>query len=87
MSTAQAVKSWKPAQGAPGNDEKLLLYANFKQAQQGDCNTSRPGMFDPVGGAKWDAWNRLKGTSKAEARRSYVAEVRRQQQVYGTAKV
>ena len=30
----------------PSNDELLQLYALFKQASVGDCNTSRPGMMD-----------------------------------------
>ena len=29
------------------------------QATIGKCNTSRPGAFDFVGRAKWDAWNSL----------------------------
>ena len=28
------------------NDELLEIYALFKQASVGDCNTSRPGMMD-----------------------------------------
>jgi diazepam-binding inhibitor (GABA receptor modulating acyl-CoA-binding protein) len=29
------------------NDDKLALYALFKQATVGDVNTSKPGIFDP----------------------------------------
>ena len=28
------------------NDELLEIYALFKQASVGDCNTARPGMMD-----------------------------------------
>ncbi|XP_069814166.1 enoyl-CoA delta isomerase 2-like isoform X2 [Dendropsophus ebraccatus] len=56
----------------PGNDAKLKLYALFKQATQGSCNTPKPGMLDFVNKAKWDAWNSLGSLSKDEARQSYV---------------
>jgi len=36
------------------------LYALFKQATVGDCNTSRPGIFDQKGRYKWDAWEKKK---------------------------
>ena len=35
------------------NDQRLAFYACYKQVNSGDCNTGRPGFFDPVGGAKW----------------------------------
>jgi diazepam-binding inhibitor (GABA receptor modulating acyl-CoA-binding protein) len=82
----EAHSTWKPANGAPGNGEKLTLYANYKQAKEGDCGaTPRPGMFDPTGRAKWDAWAGLKGKTVEQARADYVAEVKRQKAVYGTA--
>ena len=86
LSVALEVRTWKPANGAPGNGEKLTLYANYKQAREGDCGaTPRPGMFDPTGRAKWDAWAGLKGKTVEQARADYVAEVKRQKAVYGTA--
>ncbi|KAF9274974.1 Acyl-CoA-binding domain-containing protein 1 [Mortierella alpina] len=57
------------------NDQLLKLYGLFKQATIGDCNTSRPGMFDPKGGYKWDAWNEKKGLSQADAEKQYIAYV------------
>ena len=57
----------------PSNDELLNLYGLYKQATVGDNNTSRPGMFDVKGKAKWDNWNALKGTSKSDAMNSYIA--------------
>ncbi|KAF9958916.1 hypothetical protein BGZ70_009049 [Mortierella alpina] len=57
------------------NDQLLELYALYKQATIGDCNTSRPGMFDPKGGYKWDSWNKKKGISQAEAEKQYIAYV------------
>ncbi|GAA5889847.1 hypothetical protein JCM5296_002362 [Sporobolomyces johnsonii] len=53
-------------------DDKLLLYSVYKQATEGDIKTSRPGMFDVLGRAKWDAWNKRKGLSAQDAERMYV---------------
>eukprot|EP01102_Stenamoeba_stenopodia_P008769 TRINITY_DN255_c0_g2_i1.p1 TRINITY_DN255_c0_g2~~TRINITY_DN255_c0_g2_i1.p1 ORF type:complete len:480 (+),score=116.84 TRINITY_DN255_c0_g2_i1:429-1868(+) len=53
------------------DQQKLEVYALYKQATQGDVNTARPGMFDLVGRAKWDAWNKLKGISQEEASKKY----------------
>ncbi|MCJ1423470.1 hypothetical protein MMC29_001353 [Sticta canariensis] len=35
------------------NDDKLLLYGLYKQATVGDVNTSKPGILDQKGRAKW----------------------------------
>ena len=56
----------------PTNEELLELYAWFKQATVGDCNTARPGMFDLKGKYKWDKWNELQGTSKENAEKKYI---------------
>ncbi|GAA6025011.1 hypothetical protein JCM10207_004763 [Rhodosporidiobolus poonsookiae] len=53
-------------------DEKLQLYSVYKQATEGDVKASRPGMFDVLGRAKWDAWNKRKGLNQREAERLYV---------------
>uniref|UniRef100_A0A3Q3XGU6 ACB domain-containing protein n=1 Tax=Mola mola TaxID=94237 RepID=A0A3Q3XGU6_MOLML len=55
----------------PGNEVKLKIYALFKQATQGPCNTPKPGMLDFVNKAKWDAWKSLGSTSQEEARQQY----------------
>jgi len=57
----------------PDNATLLKLYALFKQGSSGDVTDKRPGFTDMVGRAKWDAWNAIKGTSKDEAMRQYVA--------------
>lgn len=56
----------------PDNETMLRLYALFKQAKSGDATGNRPGMFDMVGRAKYDAWAALKGTSHETAMRAYV---------------
>ena len=54
---------------------KLYLYKYYKQATLGDNNTEKPGFFDFVGKAKWDAWNSIKGTSKNDAMHEYIMRV------------
>jgi acyl-CoA-binding protein len=60
----------------PGNDAKLKLYGLFKQATSGDADGKRPGRFDMVGRAKYDAWAELAGTSADDAKQRYVDLVR-----------
>ena len=61
----------------------LEVYALFKQASIGDCNTERPGMMDFKGKAKWDAWNGKKGMSKEDAEAKYIALVEELKGKYG----
>ena len=61
----------------PGNFDLLALYANYKQATDGDADGNRPGMTDFVGRAKYDAWAALSGTSKNEAMQNYADLVNR----------
>jgi acyl-CoA-binding protein len=56
----------------PSNDVLLKLYSLFKQGAVGDVNIERPGGFDFVGAAKFDAWEALKGQSKEEAQQAYI---------------
>lgn len=56
----------------PDNETMLKLYALFKQAKSGDVSGKRPGMFDMVGRAKYDAWAGLKGMSKESAMQAYI---------------
>ena len=60
----------------PGDDVLLQLYALYKQGTQGDAGEKRPGVFDLVGRAKYDAWKALAGTAPADAQQRYVALVR-----------
>lgn len=72
---AEAQERVKKLARRPSNDQLLQLYGLYKQATQGDATGSRPGMLDPVGRAKWDAWAALRGTSRDEAGRRYVGLV------------
>uniref|UniRef100_A0A8C6WP50 Acyl-CoA-binding domain-containing protein 5 n=1 Tax=Neogobius melanostomus TaxID=47308 RepID=A0A8C6WP50_9GOBI len=60
----------------PSNDMMLKFYKFYKQATVGPCNIPRPGFWDAVGKAKWDAWNSLGDMSKEKAMASYVDEMK-----------
>ena len=69
---AQAQKDVNSLSERPDNDTMLKLYALYKQATQGDAGGERPGAFDFVRRAKFDAWTGVKGTSTEDAMRQYV---------------
>ncbi|XP_039983321.1 acyl-CoA-binding domain-containing protein 5A [Xiphias gladius] len=60
----------------PSNDMMLKFYSYYKQATVGACNIPRPGFWDAVGKAKWDAWDSLGDMSKDEAMAAYVDEMK-----------
>lgn len=58
----------------PSNEVKLKFYSYYKQATEGPCELPKPGFWDIVNRAKWDAWNKLENMSKEEAMKNYVDE-------------
>ncbi|MBX3051365.1 MAG: acyl-CoA-binding protein [Caldilineaceae bacterium] len=56
----------------PDNDTLLQLYALYKQATSGDASGKRPGLFDVVGRAKFDAWAGHSGLGKETAMQQYI---------------
>lgn len=74
-----------PADGAfkPGNEMKLKMYGLFRQANDGDVSGKRPGLLNVVERFKYDAWAALKGVSREEAMKRYVAEVAKVEKQYG----
>ncbi len=56
----------------PDNPTLLKIYALYKQASEGDNAEKKPSFSDIVARAKWDAWNKLKGTSGDTARQQYI---------------
>jgi acyl-CoA-binding protein len=72
---AEAQERVKKLSRRPSNAELLELYALYKQGTEGDVKGNRPGMLDPKGRAKFDAWSSRKGTAQPEARARYVALV------------
>lgn len=73
----QAAKDVKTLTERPDNDTLLRLYALYKQGSEGDVNGPKPGFFDFVGTAKYEAWAKLKGTGSDDAKKKYVDLVKR----------
>lgn len=61
----------------PDNDTLLRLYALYKQGSEGDVSGPKPGFFDFVGTAKYEAWAKLKGTEQAQAMQDYIDLVKK----------
>ena len=72
-----AAAAAKQTKQRPDNATMLKLYSYYKQATEGDAKGDRPGGFDFVGGAKYDAWSKLKGMSKDDAMQNYIKQVER----------
>jgi len=73
----QALKDVKDLKERPDNDTLLRLYALYKQGSEGDVSGDKPGFFDFVGTAKYEAWAKLKGTAQDDAKQKYVALVKK----------
>jgi len=73
-SAAEAVKTLEER---PDDSTMLKLYALYKQGSVGDVTGNKPGFFDFVGVAKYEAWEKLRGTPQAEAQASYIDIVRK----------
>ena len=73
----QAAKDVQNLPERPENDTLLRLYALYKQGAEGDVSGPKPGFFDFVGTAKYEAWAKLKGTNQDEAMQKYVDLVKK----------
>lgn len=72
----EAVATSKSLSQKPSNETLLQLYSLYKQGTEGDINTDPPAnAFDFVAKAKYDAWAALKGKSKEDSMKAYVALV------------
>jgi len=71
---AVAVKSLA---SRPDDETMLKLYALFKQGSTGDVQGSKPGFFDFVGAAKYEAWEKLKGMNTGDAQQQYIDLVKK----------
>jgi len=70
-----AVAQAKTLPTRPDNLTLLQLYGLYKQACDGDVVEQRPGMGDIVARAKWDAWARHQGMSRAAAMQAYIDQI------------
>ena len=68
----KAVADSKDLSERPDNATLLRLYALYKQGSAGDNLDKKPGFGDMVARAKWDAWNKLKGTPQEAAMQQYI---------------
>lgn len=60
---------------ALAQDKLLFFYARYKQANEGACDTPKPGFFDFKGRQKWEAWKNLGDMSKKDAMKEYVSAI------------
>ncbi len=69
-----AVVNSKSLKENPDNETLLKLYSLYKQATEGDCTPAHApeNAFDFVAKFKFEAWNKLAGTSAADAMQQYV---------------
>jgi acyl-CoA-binding protein len=72
----QAAIDVKALSSKPSDDDLLQLYGLYKQATEGDASGPKPGFFDLVGRAKFEAWEELSGTSEEDAMSRYIEKVR-----------
>ena len=73
----QATRDIQALPDRPDNDTLLRLYALYKQGSDGDVSGDKPGFFDFVGTAKYEAWSKLKGTAPDDAKQKYVDLVKK----------
>ena len=72
----QASVDVKALKQRPSDNDMLALYALFKQATEGDASGGKPGFFDFVARAKFEAWEALQGTTAEQAMQRYIDKVR-----------
>lgn len=73
----QAIENVKLLSSSPSDDEKLQLYALYKQATVGNVDTECPNWFNITARAKWNAWNEKKDVTKENAEKLYGALVQK----------
>jgi diazepam-binding inhibitor (GABA receptor modulating acyl-CoA-binding protein) len=59
-----------------GDNDKLILYGLYKQANEGNNNNNIPSVLNIVEMAKWKAWNSFKGLSDYDAKKKYIRKVK-----------
>ena len=73
----EALEAVKKLSSRPSDDDMLNLYALYKQASVGDVSGDKPGMFDFVAKAKYEAWEELTGVSADDAMKRYIEKVKK----------
>ena len=73
----QAAADAKDLPERPDNETMLKLYSLYKQGSAGDVAGEKPGFFDFVATAKYEAWEQLAGMDSSEAKQKYIELVNR----------
>ena len=73
----QAAKDVHALSERPDNETLLRLYGLYKQGAEGDVSGPKPGFFDFVGTAKYEAWAKLSGISQDDAKQKYIDLVKK----------
>ena len=71
MSSKEAATAIKQCQNLT-NEQKLQIYALYKQSTAGDNNNPQPSAFSPMKRYKHDAWLKLKNLPTTEAQKQYI---------------
>jgi acyl-CoA-binding protein len=58
------------------DEDKLILYSNYKQALFGDNLKDKPSIFNRIEIEKWKSWKLLEGVSENKAMKTYIRKVR-----------
>jgi acyl-CoA-binding protein len=59
----------------PSDTALLKLYGLYKQGTEGDVHGDKPGFTEFTKMAKYEAWTKLKGTTKEKAMEDYIKQV------------
>ena len=73
----QAAMAAKSLPQRPDNETLLQMYALYKQGSSGDVSGDKPGFFDFVASAKYEAWEKLNGVSIEDAKTQYIDLVKK----------
>ena len=55
-----------------GNSEGVFIYSYGYQSEYGDQTQPKPSILDIVGTIKWNAWEGIKGMSRADAQQNFI---------------
>ena len=58
------------------DEDKLYLYARYKQAHDGDNTRDKPSIFNRIEIEKWKAWSSINGMSIDDAKKEYIKKVK-----------
>ena len=58
------------------DEDKLILYAFYKQSMEGNNTKPKPSIINFVENEKWKSWNSIKGMTKEDAMKNYIKKVK-----------